>query len=139
MLFTLPILIAAGLALFIVRSQLLRVAIQETGGENMYASPLMGALSGWSSLFGVITLAVSALVSQGLLWGLGLIVLGIVLGVVMAAFVLPLLGTTVALGNLGGEGNKSIVAFNRAYGHFIAFAVGALALVSLYAILSFRF
>ena len=33
--------------------------------------------------------------------------------------------------------DESIVAFNRAYGHFIAFAVGVLALVCLYAIVSF--
>jgi hypothetical protein len=135
----LPVLISAGLALFILRTQLLRVAIQETGGENMHASPALGAASGWTSLFGALALAVCAPINLGLVWGAGLIVLGIVLGVVAAAVLLPLIGTTVALGHDGGEGNKSIVAFNRRFGHFIAFAVGGLAVVCLYAVFSFRF
>jgi hypothetical protein len=135
----LPILIVAGLSLFILRSQLLRVAIQETGGENMHASPVLGAASGWISLFGALALAVCAPISLGLVWGAGLVVLGVALGVLSSAIALPLIGTTVAMGNMGGEGNKSIVAFNRAYGHFIAFAVGLIALACVYAILSFRF
>jgi hypothetical protein len=139
MLAYLPVLIVAGLSLFILRSQLLRVAIQETGGENMHASAMLGAVSGWVSLFGAVVLAVCALVTQGWLWGIGLVVLGVVLGVISSAIVLPLIGTTVALGSSGGDGNRSIVAFNRNYGHLIAFAVGAFALVCLYSILSFRF
>ncbi len=134
-----PILIVAGLSLFILRTQLLRVAIQETGGENIHASPVLGAASGWISLFGALLLAISAPVSLGLIWGAGLVVLSVVLGVVSSAIALSLIGTTVALGNSGGEGNKSIVAFNRNYGHFIAFAVGLIALACIYTILSFRF
>jgi hypothetical protein len=135
----LPILIAIGIALFILRAQLLRVAIQETGGDRLHESPAVGAASGWASLFGMLVLTICAPVHLGLLWGVGLIILGIVLGVVVAAIVLPLIGTTVALGNLGGEGNKSIVAFTRAYGHFIAFTIGGLAVVCLSIIFSFRF
>jgi hypothetical protein len=135
----LPILIALGLSLFILRTQLLRVAIRESGAENLHASPALGAASGWASLFGAAVLIAASFISLGLIWGAGLVVLSVVLGIISAAFALPTIGSTSALGHLSGEGNASIAAFNRAYGHWIAFAVGALALICLYAILSFRF
>ena len=134
----LPTLIVAGLSLFILRTQLLRVAMLQSDAQNVHATPLLGALSGWSSLFGALVLVVSAFVSLGLIWGSALIVLGIVLGVISAALALPIIGNTSALGHLSGEGNVSVAAFNRAYGHLIAFSVGGLALVCVYAIVSFK-
>ena len=47
----LPILIVAGLSLFILRTQLLHVSIRESGMDNLHASPALGAASGWA--FGV--------------------------------------------------------------------------------------
>jgi hypothetical protein len=138
MLSYLPILIILGLSLFILRTQLLRVAIREGGMDNLHASPALGAASGWASLFGALVLIVAAFVSLGLILGAGLVIMSIGLGIVSAAIALPTLGSTSALGHLSGEGNASIAAFNRAYGHWIAFTVGALALICLYTIFSFR-
>ncbi len=133
-----PILIPLGLALFILRAQLLRVAIRELGMENIHASKGLGAASGWASLFGGMLLAVLAFVTNGWLWGMILIVIGLALGVVGAAIFLPMLGQTNAMGVHGGEGDRSVAAFNRNYGHWIAFAVAGIALVCLYSVLTFR-
>jgi hypothetical protein len=133
-----PILIPLGLALFILRAQLLRVAIREFGMENLHASKVLGAASGWASLFGALLLTALAFVTNGLLWGVILIVIGLALGVVAAALFLPVLGQTNAMGMHGGEGDKSVAAFNRNYGHWIAFAVAAIALLCLYSVLTFR-
>jgi hypothetical protein len=134
-----PILIPLGLALFILRAQLLRVAIRELGMENLHASKALGAASGWASLFGALLLAALAVVTGGVVQGPILIVIGIALGVVGAAVFLPMLGQTNALGMHGGEGDRSVAAFNRRYGHWIAFAVAGIALVCLYSVLTFRF
>jgi hypothetical protein len=134
-----PFLIPAGLALFILRAQLLRVSIRELGMENIHASKGLGAASGWASLFGAVTLALLAFLFMGVLWGAALVVIGLVLGVVSSALFLPMLGRTLAMGMHGGEGDKSVAAFNRRYGHWIAFAVAGMALVGLYGLFSFRF
>jgi hypothetical protein len=133
-----PILIPLGLALFILRAQILRVAIREFGMENLHASKGLGAASGWASLFGALLLAALAFVTNGWLWGVLLIATGLALGVVAAALFLPMLGQTNAMGMHGGEGDRSIAAFNRSYGHWIAFAVAGIALACLYAVLTFR-
>jgi hypothetical protein len=133
-----PILIPLGIGLFILRAQLLRVAIREFGMENLHASKGLGAASGWASLFGALLLAVLAFLTNGWLWGFLLIGIGIALGVVGAALFLPLLGQTNAMGMHGGEGDRSIAEFNRTYGHWIAFAVAGLALLCLYSVLEFR-
>jgi hypothetical protein len=133
-----PILIPLGLALFILRSQLLRVAIREFGHENLHASQVLGAASGWASLFGALLLAALAFVMDGWLWGLALIGLGIALGVLAAAVFLPMLGNTLAMGHHGGEGDRSVAEFNRRYGHWLAFAVAGIALVCLYAVMGFK-
>jgi hypothetical protein len=133
-----PILIPLGLALFILRAQLLRVAIREFGMENLHASKGLGAASGWASLFGAMLLVVLAFVTNGWLWGLLLIGIGIALGVVGAALFLPLLGQTNIAGMHGGEGDRSVAEFNRRYGHWIAFATLAIAILCLYSVLSFR-
>jgi hypothetical protein len=133
-----PILIPLGLALFILRAQLLRVAIRELGMENLHASKGLGAASGWASLFGALLLVILAFVTNGLLWGVLLIGMGLALGIVAAALFLPMLGQTNAMGMHGGEGDKSVAAFNRIYGHWLAFAVAGIALLCLYAVMSFR-
>jgi hypothetical protein len=133
-----PILIPLGLALFILRAQVLRVAIRELGMENLHASKALGAASGWASLFGAVLLAALAFVTNGLLWGVLLIGIGLALGVVASAVFLPMLGQTNAMGMHGGEGDRSVAAFNRAYGHWLAFAVAGIALLCLYAVMSFR-
>jgi hypothetical protein len=131
-------LILLGLSLFILRSQLLRVALSEMGAgkisdkvdvERLHASPALGAMSGWFSLGGAAALMLLALVTSGYLWGFGLIVFGILGGVALSAVLLPTIGSTMALGHHGGEGNKSIAEVNRRYGAHIAFGVAALALL----------
>jgi hypothetical protein len=134
-----PILVAIGLALFILRAQLLRVAIREQGMTNLHASAVLGAASGWASLLGALALAVLAFVFMGLIWGAVLVAAGLALGILASALFLPLLGQTLAMGMHGGEGDKSVAAFNRAYGHWIAFAVAGLAVMCLYTVLAFRF
>jgi hypothetical protein len=138
MLSYLPILIPLGLALFILRAQLLRVAIREDGIDNLHDSKVIGAASGWASLFGAIILMVCAIIAQGAMWGLLLVVIGLALGVVGSAVFLPTLGSTNLMGHHGGEGNRSIADFNRRYGPGIAFAVAAIALLCLYVVLTFR-
>jgi hypothetical protein len=133
-----PILIPLGLALFILRAQLLRVAIREFGMENLHASKSLGAASGWASLLGALLLAALAFVTNGLLWGVLLIGIGLALGVLASALFLPMLGRTNAMGMHGGDGDRSVAQFNRRYGHWIAFAVAGLALLCLYAVMSFR-
>jgi hypothetical protein len=133
-----PILIPLGLALFILRAQILRVAIREFGMQNLHASKGLGAASGWASLFGALLLAALAFVTNGLLWGVVLIGIGLAMGVLASALFLPLLGQTNAMGMHGGDGDRSVAQFNRSYGHWIAFAVAAIACLCLYAILSFR-
>ena len=131
-------LILFGLSLFILRSQLLRVALKETGtnttgqidSDKLHASPALGAMSGWFSLGGAAGLMLLALVTSGYLWGLGLIVFGIMGGVALSSFTLPTIGSTLALGHQGGDGNRSIAEFNRRYGAHIAFGVAALALLA---------
>jgi hypothetical protein len=130
--------ILLGLSLFILRSQLLRVALRASGAEaagkieadKLHASPAMGAMSGWFSLGGAAALMLLAIVTSGYLWGFSLIVFGILGGVALSAFLLPTIGSTLALGHHGGEGEKSIAAFNRRFGSHIAFLVAALALVA---------
>jgi hypothetical protein len=138
MLATLPILIPLGLALFILRAQILRVAIRAGGMENLHASKALGAASGWVSLVGAMALVASAFMVSGLVWGLAGIVIGLALGVVASALFLPMLGDTLAFGHHGGEGDKSVAEFNRRYGHWIAFAVGGIAALCLYAVLTFQ-
>lgn len=132
-------LILFGLSLFILRSQLLRVALREMGAgsataeiapEKLHASPALGAMSGWFSLGGAAGLMLLALVTSGYLWGLGLIVFGIMGGVALSAFTLPTIGSTLALGHQGGDGDRSVAEFNRRYGAHVAFAVAALALLA---------
>ncbi len=131
-------LILFGLSLFILRSQLLRVALKETGANaagqidanKLHASPALGAMSGWFSLGGAAGLMLLALVTAGYLWGLGLIVFGILGGVALSSFTLPTIGSTLALGHQGGDGNRSIAEFNQRYGAHIAFGVAVLALLA---------
>ena len=139
MLSSLPILIPIGIALFILRAQILRIAIRELGAENLHASQALGAASGWASLFGAMVLVASAIIFSGTLWGVVSIIIGIALGVVGSALFISTLGHTLALGHHGGEGDKSVAQFNRHYGHWIAFAVAGIAALCLYAILTFRF
>jgi hypothetical protein len=136
MIFYLPYLIPIGLALFILRSQLLRVAIQETGGEDIHKSPMLGAASGWSSLLGALALIACAFYTDGWLRGAATIVIGLGLGILGSALFLPMIGSTLAMGHHGGEGNKSIAEINRRFGHVIAFAVGWIAFMCVYVILS---
>jgi hypothetical protein len=132
----LPILILVGLALFILRSQLLRVAMQQAGGDmaQVHASALLGATSGWASLVGALALITAALLSQGLVWGIVFIFLGIAMGVLGSALFLPMIGSSNALGHLGGEGNRSIAGFNKLYGHLVAFAVAGCAVLAFFLI-----
>jgi hypothetical protein len=132
-------LILFGLSLFILRSQLLRVALREMGAvsgagqvepEKLHASPALGAMSGWFSLGGAAGLMLLALVTSGYLWGFGLIVFGIMGGVALSAFMLPTIGSTFALGHQGGDGDRSVAEFNRRYGAHVAFGVAALALLA---------
>lgn len=125
-------LILAGLSLFILRSQLLRVALEQSGGAAadsrlLHASPALGAASGWLSLAGVALLMVLAIAQNGYLWGAGLVLAGILVGVLMAALAIPVISSTLMLGHMGGEGIKSVVAFNRTYGAWVALAVPAMA------------
>jgi hypothetical protein len=129
-------LILLGLSLFILRSQLLRVALRASGGPaeggkidvgRLHASPALGAASGWLSLGGAAMLMLLALVTSGYLWGFGLIVFGILGGVALSAFTLPTIGSSMALGHLSGEGDRSIAEFNRLYGAYVAIAVAGIA------------
>ena len=138
MLAYLPIIIPLSLALFIVRAQLLRVAIRELGIEDLHESKFIGAVSGWLSLGGAMVLVMMAFNIKGLLWGVLLVVIGMVLGIAASALVLPFIGQTLALGHLGGEGDKSVAAFNRRYGAYIALAVALIAAVCLYTVFTVR-
>jgi hypothetical protein len=71
-----------------------------------------------------------ALVTSGYAWGFGLIVFGILGGIVLSSVLLPTIGSSLALGHHGGEGNKSIAAFNRRYGALVAFAVTGVAILA---------
>ena len=138
MLAYLPIIIPLGLALFIVRAQLLRVAIRELGIEDLHESKFIGAVSGWLSLGGAMVLVMMAFSVKGLVWGVLLVVIGMVLGIAASALVLPFIRQTLALGHLGGEGDKSVAAFNRRYGAYIALAVALIAAVCLYTVFTVR-
>ncbi len=124
-------LILLGLSLFILRSQLLRVAIREMGGEvkgeQLHASPALGAASGWASLTGALLLVVLSVAVHGYLSGFAFAVLGIIGGVALSSLVLPAIGSTFMLGHLGGNGDRSVAEFNRRYGAHIAFLVAAMA------------
>jgi hypothetical protein len=133
-----PYLIPAGLALFILRAQLLRVGIAELGMENLHASKALGAFSGWLGLGGAAVLACVAFAYGGIVWGLVLVTGGLALGVIVSAVFLPMLRSTFALGHHGGDGDRSVAEFNRRYGPFIALAVAAIAVICLYAMFSFR-
>ncbi len=126
-------IILFGLSLFILRSQLLRVAIRQMGGEvkveQLHASPVLGAASGWASLTGAILLVLLAVAVHGYLSGFAFAVLGIIGGVALSSLVLPAIGSTFMLGHLGGNGDKSIAEFNRRYGAHSAFLVAALAVL----------
>jgi hypothetical protein len=65
-------------------------------------------------------------------------VLGLVLGILLSAIFLPVLGNTLAFGHHGGEGDKSVAAFNRRYGSVLALGVGVTGLFCFIQILSFR-
>jgi hypothetical protein len=128
-------LILTGLSLFILRSQLLRVALQQAGGAQadaklLHASPALGAASGWLSLAGAMALMLLAVAANGWVWGLGMVALGIIGGIALSSVLLPTLGSTLALGHHGGEGDKSIAEFNRRYGALVAFAVAGVALLA---------
>jgi hypothetical protein len=127
-----PILILVGLALFILRSQLLRIAMVQSGGDmaKVHASAMLGATSGWASLLGALALMAVSVLSQGLMWGTVLIFLGLVIGVIASSLFLPLLGSTHAMGHLGGEGQQSIAGFNKLYGHHVAFSVAICAILA---------
>ncbi len=126
-------LILLGLSVFILRSQLLRVAIRQMGGEvkveQLHASPVLGAASGWASLTGAILLVLLSVAVHGYLSGFAFAVLGIIGGVALSSLVLPAIGSTFMMGHLGGNGDKSIAEFNRRYGAHIAFLVAALAVL----------
>jgi multidrug efflux pump subunit AcrB len=85
-----------------------------------------------------MVLVACAFIVNGLVSGFVSIVIGLALGVVGSALFLPMLGNTLALGHHGGEGDKSVAAFNRRYGHWIAFAVGGIAALCLYSVLTFQ-
>ncbi len=124
-------LVLLGLALFILRSQLLRVAMEQSGAKDtaaLHASPALGAASGWASLAGAACLMLLALVLHGYMWGAIIVLCGIGAGVILSSLALPLIAQTVWLGHVGGEGTPSVVAFNRLYGAWVAFAVPAAAL-----------
>jgi hypothetical protein len=97
---------------------------------RLHASPALGAMSGWFSLGGAAALMLLALVTSGYLWGFGLIVFGIMGGVALSAFMLPTIGSSMALGHAGGEGDRSIAAFNRRFGAHVALGVTAIALMA---------
>lgn len=121
-----------GLALFIWRSQLLRIALIELGNDRdkLHADPRLGAISGWAALGGAALLIVLATLHNSLL-GAGLVIaLGIGAGIGLSALMQGVIGKTMALGHLSGEGAGSIAAFNRAYGTYVAFAVPALAVLA---------
>jgi hypothetical protein len=122
-------LILTGLSLFILRSQLLRVGLQQAGNDpaKLHASKGLGAASGWLSLMGAALLMLLAIVANGYAWGFGLIVFGVLGGVALSGVVLPTIGSTTALGHHGGEGNASIAEVNRRYGAVVALAVPAVA------------
>ncbi len=122
-------LILAGLSLFILRSQLLRVGLQQSGHDpaKLHASQRLGAASGWLSLAGAALLMLLAIVANGYAWGFGLIVFGVLGGVALSAVMLPTIGSTLALGHHGGEGDASIAEVNRRYGAWVALAVPAIA------------
>jgi hypothetical protein len=127
-------LILFGLALFILRSQLLRVGMQMAAGgaggmdmAKVHASPLMGNISGMLALGAAGSLVILALQASGTVNGLLITVGGIMAGIVLAATLIPLLGTTLMFGHHGGEGMVSVAAFNRAYGAYVALSVAVLA------------
>jgi hypothetical protein len=143
MAFYLPYLIPIGLALFVLRSQLLRISIHETAEangnfENIHKSPVLGASSGWVSLIGALALIGCAIYLDGWLRGAATIVIGLGLGVVGSAVFLPMVANTLAMGHHGGEGNRSIAELNRKFGHIIAFAVGWIAFMCLYLIFDIK-
>jgi hypothetical protein len=135
---SIPFLAPIGLALFILRAQLLRIGIGELGIENLHASAALGAVSGWLGLGGALTLACVAFGYGGIVWGLVLVTGGLTLGIILSAVSLPILRSTFALGYHSGDGDRSVAEFNRRYGPYIALAVAAIAVVCLYALLSFR-
>jgi hypothetical protein len=105
----------------------------------VHASPLLGMVSGALSLGAAGSLVVLALQAQGVVAGLLITVGGIAAGIIISASLIPLLGTTLAFGHLGGDGMVSIAAFNRAYGAAIALAVVALAGIAWALHLGWRF
>ena len=134
----LPFLIPVGFAIFVLRAQLLRIGINELGIENLHASKALGAFSGWMGLGGAALLAFIAFAYGGIVWGLALVTGGLALGIILSAVSLPVLRSTFALGHHSGDGDKSVAEFNRQYGPYIALAVAAIAIICVYALLSFR-
>lgn len=125
-------LVIAGLALFILRSQLLRVAMEQAGSSEarvLHASPALGAASGWLSLAGAACLMLLALAQHGYMWGAIFALSGIGAGIILSALAIPILGQTVVFGHWGGEGPKSVAEFNRRFGAWVALCVPAFALV----------
>ncbi|MGL4975286.1 MAG: hypothetical protein ACRC56_08315 [Bosea sp. (in: a-proteobacteria)] len=128
------ILILLGLTLFVLRSQLLRIGMQQAGVKGsaadmskVHASPLLGAISGWLSLLGASMLMLLAFNAEGWLAGGILIICGIAAGILASALAIPLIGSTQALGYEGGEGLTSVAEFNRQKGAYVALAVAACA------------
>jgi hypothetical protein len=136
----LPYLIPLGLALFVLRTQLLRVALEQANGDVslIHKSPSLGAMSGWASLLGAVVLIGCAIALDGWLKGILTIVIGLGIGIIGSAIFLPTVGSTLAMGHHGGEGHKSIAELNRRFGHVVAFAVGWIAFMCVYIISSIR-
>jgi hypothetical protein len=126
------VLIIAGLALFLLRAQLLRVAIGVVGADpaRLHASARLGAASGWAALGGAGALVALAFAATGLVTGLLLLVAGIAAGLGLSALVIALVGQTLVAGHHGGEGPVSVAALNRRFGHWLAFGVAALAAIA---------
>ena len=124
------LLILLGLTLFVMRSQLLRIGMQQAGVKGstvdmskVHASPVMGAVSGWLSLMGASALMLLAFNAEGWLAGGILIVCAIAAGILASALVIPLIGSSQALGSTGGQGMPSVAAFNYAWGAHVALSV----------------
>lgn len=132
-----PFLIVLGLALFILRMQLLWIALQSLGKDKVHPSPALGAASGWASLVGVVLLCLLAPLVAGGIRGILVILAGLALGVVGSAMFISVVGKTSLFGHYSGEGNTSVAVFTQRYGHWLAFAVLGIALVCLWSAITF--
>ncbi len=128
------LLILLGLTLFVLRSQLLRIGMQQAGVKGstldmskVHASPMLGTISGWLSLLGASALMLLAFNAEGWLAGGILIVCAVAAGILTSALVIPLIGSSQALGPTGGQGMASVAAFNYAWGAHVALVVAVCA------------